>query len=486
MSKNSLICFVFISFCLQLSLAKAFPGELKTAKFAGQFYPSEKNELIAMLSGYETSVVTPVLKGDILAIIVPHAGYGYSGKTATSAYNLIRGKPYRTVVVMGPSHHYPFSGFSVYAKGAFSTPLGELKVDEAFAQQLIGKSEDVVFDADAFKGEHSVEVELPFLQRALNNFQIVPVVVGDVTLDNCVKFAGLLKEAIGSREDVLIVASTDMYHGYDPDEAESTDQLTLNALKAMDGEVLYYGLRESSLQLCGGFGVVTALILSKQMGYNNLEVLSHTNSAVVTGMRKKGNWVVGYSASAIYRQEDKLMLNASEKKRLLEIARFAIESYLKTGRKPEIKASEPNLLKAGGAFVTLNEKGQLRGCIGNMSANTPLYVTVRDMAIEAATEDPRFSSLKADELNKIKIEVSVLSPLEKVNSAEDIQLGKHGVLVRRGFNSGVFLPQVATETGWSKEEFLTNLCTQKAGLEANAWKDKSTDIYVFSAQVFSE
>ena len=126
MSKNSLICFVFISFCLQLSLAKAFPGELKTAKFAGQFYPSEKNELIAMLSGYETSVVTPVLKGDILAIIVPHAGYGYSGKTATSAYNLIRGKPYRTVVVMGPSHHYPFSGFSVYAKGAFSTPLGEI------------------------------------------------------------------------------------------------------------------------------------------------------------------------------------------------------------------------------------------------------------------------------------------------------------------------------------------------------------------------
>jgi len=486
MAKMVLSCLVLIFFCTQPSFTYASTAEIKTAEFAGQFYPSGKKELTALLSGYAKSVVTPVLKGDILTIIVPHAGYGYSGKVAFSAYNLMRNKPYRTVVIMGPSHHYPFSGFSVFAKGAFSTPLGELKVDQAFARQLIGKNEDAFFDAAAFKGEHSVEVQLPFLQSALNNFQIVPVVVGDVTLDNCKEFARLLKDAIGLREDVLIVASTDMYHGYSPKEAEESDNLTLGVLKRMDAQALYYGLREGSLQLCGGFAVVTALILSKEMGYNNFEVLSQTNSAQVTGNNKVGDWVVGYAAGAVYRKEDRLMLSASEKKRLLEIARSTIETYLKTGKLPEVKANEPNLLKPGGAFVTLNEKGQLRGCIGNMSATTPLYITVRDMAIAAATEDPRFTSLKADELSKIKIEVSVLSPFEKVNSASEIQLGTHGVLVRRGFRSGVFLPQVATETGWSKEEFLTNLCVQKAGLEANAWKDKTTEIYIFSAQVFSE
>ena len=485
MPKIILSCFVFMVFSLQFLLVQVFPAELKNAEFAGQFYPAKKKELAAMLSDYASAVATPALQGDILAIIVPHAGYGYSGKTASSAYNLIRRKPYKTVVIIGSSHHYPFSGFSVYAKGAFATPLGELKVDEAFSSQLTGKKANITFDKQAFEGEHSLEVQLPFLQSALNDFLIVPVVTGDVTLDDCKEFAKLLKSAIGLREDVLIVASTDMYHGYSIKDAEKTDGLTLETLKKMDAQALYYGLREGSLQLCGGFGVVSAIILSKELGYINLEVLSHTNSALVTG-NKDGSWVVGYAASVLYRKEDKSMLNSLEKKRLLEIARSTIENYLRIGKVPEVKVSEPNLLKPGGAFVTLNEDGQLRGCIGNMSAKTPLFITVRDMAIQAATEDPRFAPLKAQELNKVKIEVSVLSPLEKVDSADAIKLGTHGVLVRRGFNSGVFLPQVATETGWNKEEFLSNLCAHKAGLEADAWKDKSTEIYVFSAQVFSE
>ena len=395
MLKKSLIYFVLIVSWAHFSSAKAFSGDLKIAEFAGQFYPAQKKELAAMLNGYVNSVVAPALKGDILAIIVPHAGYGYSGKTAFSAYNLIRGKPYKTVIIIGPSHHYPFSGFSVYAKGAFTTPLGELKVDEDFSRQLIGKNANVVFDKEAFRKEHSVEVQLPFLQNALNNFLIVPVVSGDVTLDNCREFAKLLKSAIGLREDVLVVASTDMYHGYSLKDAEKIDEQTLNALKTMDADALYYGLREGSLQLCGGFAVVSTIILSKELGYNNIEVLNHTNSALVTGNNNDGSWVVGYAASVLYRKEDKSMLNSSEKKRLLEIARSTIENYLKTGKALEVKASEPNLLKPGGAFVTLNEDGKLRGCIGNMSAKTPLFITVRDMAIQAATEDPRFSPLKA-------------------------------------------------------------------------------------------
>jgi AmmeMemoRadiSam system protein A len=152
----------------------------------------------------------------------------------------------------------------------------------------------------------------------------------------------------------------------------------------------------------------------------------------------------------------------------------------------QVIEKDPALLKQTGAFVTLNEHGQLRGCIGNLVGKEPLYLTVRDMAVEAAVGDPRFAQVDLSELKIIEIEISVLSPLEKIDSAEKIKLGTHGVLVKKGFNSGVFLPQVATETGWSKEEFLSNLCAHKAGLSPDAWKDKSTELYIFSAEVFSE
>lgn len=180
------------------------------------------------------------------------------------------------------------------------------------------------------------------------------------------------------------------------------------------------------------------------------------------------------------------MLTKEQKKRLLEIARLSIETYLKSGKKLEVTEKDPVLLKEMGAFVTLHQRQELRGCIGNMVAHQPLYLTVRDMAIEAAVGDPRFSALELDELKSIEIEISALSPLEKIKSADQIELCRHGVLLRKGFNSGVFLPQVAKETGWSKEEFLSCLCAHKAGLPADAWKDGSCELFIFEAEVFSE
>ncbi|MBM3245379.1 MAG: AmmeMemoRadiSam system protein A [Candidatus Omnitrophica bacterium] len=207
----------------------------------------------------------------------------------------------------------------------------------------------------------------------------------------------------------------------------------------------------------------------------------------------KGIWTVGYASCAIDREEaclpagrEKNMLNKEERKKLLEIARKSIETYLKTGKKIELKEKDPLLSKENGAFVTLRMHGELRGCIGNLVGRGPLYLTIRDMAVEAATGDPRFTSLGPEELNDVDIEISVLSPLKQASSADEIELGKHGVLIKKGFNSGVFLPQVATETGWSKEEFLTNLCVHKAGLAGDAWKDKTTEIYIFTAEIFSE
>jgi len=474
--------------------------EIKYPNVSGSFYPDNPAELSRMLDNFITPAVPGEDSLDIFALIVPHAGYGYSGSTAGLAYQAIKGKGYKTVVIIGSSHHYGFIGASVYPKGKFQTPLGTLEVDEEFSQKLLYRDKEIYFDPAAFREEHSVEVQLPFLQKSLAGFKIVPIITGDCSLATCQRLAGLIKRAIGTRKDVLVIASSDMYHGYDFQEAEIIDELTLSYLKNMDDQGLYYGLREQKLQLCGGFGVVTTIILSKELGYDTLSVLRYTNSAIVTQKKAKGTWTVGYAACLIgakrnqgndaehgrNRKGEKEMLNPAQRKKLLQIARNSIKRYLSTRNKLKLTEEDPLLLKEMGAFVTLNKRGQLRGCIGSLVGRQPLYLTIRDMAIESAVGDPRFPQLKESELDEIEIEISVLSPMEKVDNPERIKLGTHGVLARRGFNSGVFLPQVATETGWSKEEFLSNLCSHKAGLDQDAWKEKSTELYIFTAEVFSE
>ncbi|MFH0855046.1 MAG: AmmeMemoRadiSam system protein B [Candidatus Omnitrophota bacterium] len=487
-----------------------YAGGIKEPCVAGTFYPEDPGELSKMIDAFleEANPETgPV--GRVFALISPHAGYGYSGKVAGFGYKLIKAKEYKTVVILGTSHHYAFSGISVYPGGVFKTPLGGIPVDDEFTQKLLNKGPAVTFVPEAFQEEHSVEVQLPFLQKTLDNFKIVPVVIGDVSLSTCQKFAALLKESINTRNDVLLVVSTDMYHGYDYEEADKTDNLTLAAIKNMDAQALYYGIRDEKMQLCGGFGVVTALILAKSMGYDKAVLLKHTNSAEVTNNMKKGIWTVGYSSWAIgasmgssvnggqsrtsgaslgpsANPGGEAMFNKGQRKRLLEIARAAIEAYLKNGKVLEITETDPALAKTTGAFVTLNEHGDLRGCIGSLLGTEPLYLTVRDMAVEAATGDSRFNPVKLPDLKNIEIEVSVLSPMQKIDDPGLIKLGVHGVLVRQGYKSGVFLPQVATETGWSKDDFMSNLCVHKAGLAPDAWKDRSTEIYIFTAEVFSE
>jgi len=470
----------------------SFASSIKQPEFDGQFYPAPKEELSTMIDNLLTKAQPKDVSGDIFMLISPHAGYGYSGQTAAFGYKLIKDKPYKTVIILGTSHHKLFNGAALYNQGAFATSLGKINVDEEFAKSISGKDPEVFIDESAFNQEHSVEVELPFLQKVLTGFKIVPVVVGDCSLETCRKIALLFKEAIGDRKDILLVVSSDLYHGYDFEEADKVDAVTLDLIKKMDYQGLYYALREDRAQACGGFGIVVALDIARELGYRRTEVLNRTNSAVVTGKSMKGDWTVGYASCAVFKPARPLvgqggnMLNSQQRKKLLKIARQAIEEYLKTGKKLGVSEADPVLNQKMGAFVTLTEQGRLRGCIGNLTANQPLYLTMRDMAIAAAVDDPRFPAVSLTGIKNIQLEISVLSPLKRVASADDIELGKQGVLVRSGVQSGVFLPQVAAETGWSKEEFLNNLCSQKAGLAADAWKDKSCQLYVFNAEVFSE
>lgn len=478
--RSFFIFFLFLLFPLSLSAA-----EIKPAAVAGAFYPQDPKELSVMIDSFLNKANPPQVDDNILVLLSPHAGYIYSGQTASFGYKLIKDKPYNTVVIIGVSHFFPLKGVSVYAKGAFQTPLGNVNIDEDFTQKLIGVSPLISFIPEAFSKEHSVEVQIPFLQKVLPQARIVPILIGEADFLLCKQLGFLLKNAIGDRKDALVVVSSDLYHGYDYEQAKVADTQTLDYIKSLDPELIYAKLKEGVMQMCGGLPLVTAMVLAKEVGVNSVKILAQTDSAQVTGNFKKNNWVVGYASVAIIRGGS-MTLNVQQRKKLISLARNSIEHYLRTRKELEVKEDDPALTRQGGAFVTLRKDGELRGCIGHIVAEGPLYLTIKDMAVEAAVGDPRFPPVQINELSGLEIEISVLSPLKKVASADEIKLGQHGVLVKQGYHSGVFLPQVATETSWSKEEFLSNLCAHKAGLPPQAWKDKLTELYVFTAEVFSE
>jgi AmmeMemoRadiSam system protein A len=243
--------------------------------------------------------------------------------------------------------------------------------------------------------------------------------------------------------------------------------------------------------------MVTAMLIGGKLGANKSQVLHYANSGDVTGDR---SGVVGYMAAAVWANprtkgapaegEDKqprvgvdLGLAAEEKKVLLGLARKTIEAKCRGEKAPVPEAQSPTLNELRGAFVTLHKAGRLRGCIGQIQARQPLVKTVAEMAVAAAFDDPRFPPLRAEELKEIDIEISVLTPLRRISDVQEIQVGTHGIYMRKGGYSGLLLPQVATEWKWDRTAFLEHTC-EKAHLPKDAWRDKETEIYIFSADVF--
>ncbi len=483
---------VLILILINLFSTQSWGDMIKEPNVAGGFYSDDPKELSDSIDNFEQSTGPVPTDRKVLIAIAPHAGYPYSGPIAAYTFKAIGPIHYKTVVIIAPSHYFPFEGISVWPRGGFKTPLGVVGVDEDFAQALLKENPKFQFLPQVFEREHSIEVELPFLQKTFDRVRIVPILMGDPDPQVCRNLAVALDKLIGTRDDVLILISSDMSHYYTYDVGNSMDALTLQAIKEIDPEKFFEGCISRKMEMCGFVPVTTALILARLRGIKHVEVLKHANSGDTSGDKSR---VVGYSSVIFYsdlwgaspsQDDGARALNSAEKKELLHIARKAIETFVKTGKVPDITIKDARLEETEGAFVTIRKHGTLRGCIGNIIGQKPLYETVRDMAVAAASQDPRFTPLTAAELNGIDLEISVLSKSRRVKDASEIQLGKHGVIVSEGGHQGVFLPQVADETGWSKEEFLSQLCSQKAGLPPDAWKYPDTALYVFTADVFSE
>ena len=492
-----ILVLVFAQGCNSQNGATLKSGVDRPMYAAGKFYSSNPAELRNILKNlFEHSKRNSV--ENVLAVICPHAGYEFSGTVAASAYSQVDpDKTYENVFIIASSHKVSFEGASIYNQGDYVTPLGKVKVNIELASQLMHEHPVFSFHADADRDEHSCEVQVPFLQyRLKNDFKLVPVILGTQTAETCKKIAEALKPYFN--EHNLFVISSDFSHYPSYDDANLVDKQTCDAILTNSPDQLLKILQSHENQnvgnlvtsLCGWTSVLTFLdITTKNQGYN-FTAIDYKNSGDSKSADKKQ--VVGYWAIAIsmkggnYSSSNEFGLSIQDKKELLKIARTTLESYIRNNKTPEITAKGyPNaLLTPCGAFVTLKEKGELRGCIGRFSSEEPLYKVIRAMTIAASTEDTRFEPVSEKEIEKVEIEISVLSPMKKIKSIDEIVLGKHGIYIKQGYLGGTFLPQVATETGWTKEEFLSHCSHDKAGLGWNGWKD--ADIYIYSAEVFSE
>ncbi|MCX5808438.1 MAG: AmmeMemoRadiSam system protein B [Proteobacteria bacterium] len=453
--------------------------------FAGSFYPADKHQLEKKIDGYlkEAVAKSEKIPSQIFGVISPHAGYEYSGQVAAYGYNQIKGKDYKTVIIIGSSHQVPFKGISIYPSGSWETPLGNVQIDRKIAQYLMDNCKSVKVYPAAFTREHSLEVQVPFLQRSLKSFTIVPLITGSLDGDDYKNLSdALLKLLKENPKDILIVASSDMSHFHSYNKASQMDKLALKDIDELNIEKLFENLYNANCELCGAPGVITLMMVASKLN-GQAKTLYYANSGDVT---RDKNRVVGYGAVAfMYPDKSDSALSKQEQNTLLMIARKTLDEYISKGNIPQFDIKAGKLLEKRGVFVTLTKNHDLRGCIGYIVPVAPLYKAVIEMTVSASTRDPRFPPVSKGELKDINIEISALTPLKLISDPADIEVGKHGLYITKGNYSGLLLPQVATEHKWNREEFLRQTCI-KAGLPQNAWKDKGTSIYTFMAQIFSE
>ncbi len=460
----------------------------------GKFYPADAEELERTVKKL-FSQAKPRVANNVRGIISPHAGYIFSGHVAASAYNqLNENKNYENIFLIGTSHHVYLKGASIYPGGNYIMPFGKIPVNKKIAQYLIDTYDVFSFSPEAHVSEHSLEVQLPFLYYKLkNSFKIIPIIIGTYNIDAIKQIASALEPYFNDQN--LFVVSTDFSHYPTYEEAKEVDKKTAQAIISGDPERFLSVIEENKLlgyhnlatSICGWSATLTLMYLAQKDKNLTFKHIIYQNSG--DSIYGDHYQVVGYNAIILdHKNKDNpnFELSDEDKINLLKLSRQTLESYIKNRIILQIDDSQfsGNLKKHLGAFVTLKKNNKLRGCIGRFMPSEPLWQVVQQMAIAAATEDPRFPPVTIDELDDITIEISVLTPLQRINSLQEVQVGKHGIYVRHGINSGTLLPQVATENNWDREQFVGYCCKYKAGLDYDCWR--YAELFVYEAIVFDQ
>lgn len=467
--------------------------DIRPPAVAGGFYPGEAAKLRAAIEAYLASA--PPSRGAApLALVVPHAGYVFSGQIAADAFKQAAGHPYETIVILGTNHtDSGFDRVAAYPGAGFRTPLGTAAIDQSVVAALMQANTDVVWNARPHEKEHSVETQVPFVQRLFPAAKIVPLVVGTPDPALCARLGRALADVLKGRR-ALIVASSDLSHYPAEADARRTDRETLEAIASLDlvrvqttlARHVERGVPQLVTGACGEAPILAAIAAARALGATRGTIVSYANSAdSPAGDRAR---VVGYGAVMIApgpslpeTASDGMLvrgpaaadasapLTPDDKAALVRYARDTVTRIVNTDTAPLSRGSESRLQREQGVFVTLRKHGELRGCIGRIIPDGPLHWLVGAMALQAATNDPRFQPVRANELAEIQLEVSILTAPREIAEPTDIVVGRDGVILIKDGRSAVFLPEIAVEQGWPRDEMLNNLCL-KAGLPAGCWR----------------
>lgn len=493
--------------------AKIFQ-RVRQAAVAGLFYPRHKDDLAKTVDDLLREAKLVPVK-NLRALVCPHAGYEYSGPVAAVGYKLVAGRDFRTVIVMAPSHYARFTGAAIPEVDACETPLGMIPLSPKatqLAQQapFVGKANAEVHRPDWWQQspielpafgeetphtwEHSMEVQLPFLQRVLKDFTLIPIVFGEVDAQQA---ARVLAKYIDDK--TLVIASSDLSHYYPYQVAVQKDSSCVRAICELDAKWI------DNEEACGKLPILTLIHVARAKGWK-AKLLDLRNSGDTAGDKSH---VVGYAAIAFYAPSEaqaasepaaKTELAAkaaaqytpAERKLLLELARKTVTAAARGEKLPSLEGEKfsEKLRQHRACFVTLTKNGQLRGCIGSIFPQEPLCEAVVSRARSAAMEDPRFSPVEAGELDQIEIEISVLTVPQRLDFSSPEDLLKKlrprvdGVVLRVGSREATFLPQVWEQLP-DKEEFLAHLAT-KARLPSDAWRSPEAMVLTYQVEAFKE
>ncbi len=500
-------------------------SQKRQPSFAGTWYESDAKKLRTQLDSYllkakETMTEKPVETGfgsnakpaqPLLAIVVPHAGYMFSGQTAAYAYQQAKQQKPKRVILLGPSHYIGFEGAALPSESVFVTPLGDLPVDKEMIQEL---SDFPLFrqSTEIHKREHSLEMQLPFIKETFADVKIVPIIVGTLSDEMEVQLmAQILRRFM--REDDLLIVSSDFTH-YGPRYDYEPFQTDMKAnIRKLDDEAFQH-LSKRDLQgfmnfkhrtndtICGFYPCSVLLALLPEESFGSLLHYGTSQDTLVEDDRNS----VSYLALAFSSPKQEGWFNKEEvasgnqlsdadKSNLLKAARLTLESFVRNNRRPkdvELEFANSELTKKNmGAFVTLYKinsrnpsQKELRGCVGYIWPVKPLNQVIVDNTIGSCSRDYRFHPVNESELNEIEIDINVLTAPKRVASYNEIVVGRDGVVIYKDGKQAVFLPSVATEFGWDLKEFLTQL-SLKAGLPGDGWK-QSARFDVFQSQSFAE
>jgi len=458
----------------------------RASAVAGTFYSENTMELSSQVKFLLDKAKT-FQEEDVQAIIVPHAGYVFSAETAATAYKTLH-KKYKNIFLIGSSHHVSFDGASIYTLGNYNTPLGEISTNHTVVKQLMQNSL-FVYNKDAHTKEHTLEVQLPFLQTIYGDeLNIVPIIIATQNMESIIEISKILKPYFDD-EDNLFVMSTDLSHYPDYEDANVVDRKTLEALTKNNPQEFINAIVQNEdskpqglvTSACGWSSLLVLLHMTQDENYK-YEIVEYKNSGDTRYGEK--NRVVGYGALRVYKESNTFFLTDEEKEELRNLAKLSLYEATLNNKRIAIDEStiSPKLKQYLGAFVTLHKEKKLRGCIGQFEPNLPLYEVVIEMTISAARFDRRFAQVTSEELKSIDLEISVLTPRKKINSIDEIQIGRDGIYIKKGNKNGTYLPQVATDMKWDVKEFVRSCCEEKARISSNDCKD--AEIYTYEAIVF--